>query len=74
MQLLEQALSGQDVEVASQAAGTLWSLCVDNTPNVKSILATSGTIRALIRLLSVRTYTWEYHVMDHADKVCLVFT
>ena len=53
IQSLEQVLSCSDMDAAAQAAGTLWGLCVDNTPEVKSTLATQGTIRALIKLLSV---------------------
>ena len=53
IQSLEQVLSCSDMDAAAQAAGTLWGLCVDNTPEVKSTLATQGTIRALIKLLLV---------------------
>lgn len=42
------------MEAASHAAGTIWSICVDSPPDVKSTLATTSTIRALIQLLSVQ--------------------
>ncbi len=42
------------MEAASHAAGTIWSICVDSPPDVKSTLATTSTIRALIQMLSVQ--------------------
>eukprot|EP00918_Siedleckia_nematoides_P034836 GHVU01075754.1.p1 GENE.GHVU01075754.1~~GHVU01075754.1.p1 ORF type:complete len:307 (-),score=50.97 GHVU01075754.1:30-878(-) len=71
MQSLEQVLSGADVEAASHAAGAIWSICVDNTPDVKSTLATSSTIRALIRLLSVEDIEAQARAAGTLSEICI---
>ena len=44
-----QALCGTHIGAASQAAGALWSLCIDSDEAFKSSIASAHTVRTLIK-------------------------
>ena len=47
--MLVKVLGGGNMSAAAQAAGALWSLCVDNDNN-KKLVATAGSIPHLVRV------------------------
>ena len=51
VQSLQHVLCCCDKAAAVEAAGAFWSLCVDNTPEAKSTLATSEAVKALVKML-----------------------
>jgi len=54
-ELLQRVLCGDNIPAASQAAGALWTLCIDSTEEAKSSYATTACVRTLVSLLTDET-------------------
>ena len=68
--LLKQVLSSGHLQAASQAAGALWTLCIDSSEQTKTEIATADTVQSLVNLLADQVETTAG--LSHAQRMSLL--